>query len=144
MSFMNCVKSAALALRATKETAKSIGRSRAALVARGRHLRLELTEIKDCKKTFLLDAPRNPTGLFGDAITMVTARFQELKKQEEALQQFLPRQTQVSAAAGWGQPRLLTSGTIEAERCYPCSPSEKRGGGEVLKGQGRSEDSHWC
>ncbi|ROL41866.1 hypothetical protein DPX16_3494 [Anabarilius grahami] len=101
--------SADLALRATKETAKSVGRSMAALVATEQHLWLNLTEIKDRDKTFLLDAPLNPSSLFGDAITSVTERFQEVKKQSAALQQFLPRHTQVPSAAGREQPKPSTS-----------------------------------
>ncbi|CAM4729294.1 unnamed protein product [Leuciscus chuanchicus] len=46
-----------LSLRATKETAKSIGRSMAALVATERHLWLNLSDIKDKEKHVLLDAP---------------------------------------------------------------------------------------
>ncbi|ROL52327.1 hypothetical protein DPX16_18695 [Anabarilius grahami] len=101
--------SADLALRATKETAKSVGRSMAALVATERHLWLNLTEIKERDKTFLLDAPLHPSSLFGDAITSVTERFQEAKKQSAALQQFLPRRTQVPSAAGREQPKPSTS-----------------------------------
>ncbi|ROL54789.1 hypothetical protein DPX16_23773 [Anabarilius grahami] len=89
-----------LVLRATKETVKSIGRSMAALVATEHHLWLNLSDIKDRNKTFLLAAPLNPSGLFGDAISTVTERFQEARKQAAAMQQFLPRRTQVPSAAG--------------------------------------------
>ncbi|XP_060741844.1 uncharacterized protein LOC132856323 [Tachysurus vachellii] len=66
-----------LALRATKQTARSIGRSMAALVATERHLWLNLTGIKDKDKSFLLDAPVSPLGLFGDAVNTVVDRHQE-------------------------------------------------------------------
>ncbi|XP_067310883.1 platelet-activating factor receptor-like [Pseudorasbora parva] len=64
--------SADLALRATKETARCVGRSMAALVATERHLWLNPTDIKEREKAFLLDAPLSPGGLFGDAVHTVT------------------------------------------------------------------------
>ncbi|ROI15732.1 hypothetical protein DPX16_20270 [Anabarilius grahami] len=91
-----------LALRATKETAKSVGRSMSSLVATERHLWLNLTEIKDKDKAFLLDAPLNPSNLFGDAISSVTDRFQEVKKQSAALRQFLPRRPKFPLLPGEG------------------------------------------
>ncbi|KAL6118487.1 uncharacterized protein ACO6RY_03281 [Pungitius sinensis] len=49
-----------LALRATKETAKSVGRSMGAMVATERHLRLSPSSLKEKDKAFLLDAPLSP------------------------------------------------------------------------------------
>ncbi len=72
-----------LSLRATKETARTIGRSMAALVAAERHLWLTLV--------FLMNAPLAPFGLFGDAINSVIDRYQEARKQAAAFQQFLTR-----------------------------------------------------
>ncbi len=46
-----------LALRATKHTARAMGRSMAGSVAAERHLWLNLTEIREKEKVFLLDAP---------------------------------------------------------------------------------------
>lgn len=46
-----------LSLRATKKTARAIGRSMSALVATERHLWLNLFDIKDKGRAFLLDAP---------------------------------------------------------------------------------------
>ncbi len=48
-------KTADLSLRATNETARAIGRSKAALVAVERNLWLTLSDIKDCDRVFLLD-----------------------------------------------------------------------------------------
>ncbi len=45
-----------LSLRATKETARAIGRSMATLVAAERHLWLTLSDIKDRDRVFLLDS----------------------------------------------------------------------------------------
>ncbi len=54
-----------LALRATKHTARAVGRSMAASVAAERHLWLNLTEIREKEKVFLMDAPISQSGLFG-------------------------------------------------------------------------------
>ncbi|ROI46675.1 hypothetical protein DPX16_7793 [Anabarilius grahami] len=138
-----------LALRATKETAKSVGRSMSSLVATERHLLLNLTEIKDKDKAFLLDAPLNPSNLFGDAISSVTDRFQEVKKQSAALQQSGPNSPCCrSRAAGTEYKLLATQTTPKAECCYPGSPSEELGTGsacsaEVLEGQDGSEGRHY-
>ncbi len=64
-----------LSVRAAKETAKSIGRSMAALVATERHLWLNLSNIKGKDKNFLMDAPLSSSGLFGDAVNSVVERF---------------------------------------------------------------------
>ncbi len=59
-----------LSPRATKETARAIGRSMSALVPAERHLWY-----------FLLDAPLTPSGLFGDTVGTVVDRHQESRKQ---------------------------------------------------------------
>ncbi len=67
-------RTADLALRATKETARAIGRSMAALVAAERHLWLTLSDMKEKDRVFLMDAPIAPSGLFGDAVNSVVDR----------------------------------------------------------------------
>lgn len=52
----------------------------AALVSMEKHLWLNLTGIKDRDRTFLLDAPISPYGLFGDAVNTVVSRFREAKR----------------------------------------------------------------
>ncbi len=74
-----------LALRATKHTARAVGRSMAASVAAERHLWLNLTEIREREKVFLMDAPISQSGLFGEAVSAV--------KQLSALKQFMPRRS---------------------------------------------------
>ncbi len=80
-----------LALRATKHTARAVGRSMAALVAAERHLWLNLTEIREKEKTFLMDAPISQSGLFGEAVSAVVDKFRSAKTQSAALNQFMPR-----------------------------------------------------
>ncbi len=113
-------KTADLSLRATKETARAIGRTMAALVVAEKHLWLTLSDIKDCDRVFLLDAPLSPSGLFGKAVGAVVDRHQEAKKQAAAFQRFLPRCSLAQApAACW----LLIQGGPERECCRPGSPA---------------------
>ncbi|XP_077061833.1 uncharacterized protein LOC143714498 [Siphateles boraxobius] len=60
-------RSVDLSLRVTKETARAIGRSMAALVATERHLWLNLSGTGEKDRAFLLDAPISSSGLFCDA-----------------------------------------------------------------------------
>ncbi|KAL0199681.1 hypothetical protein M9458_002868, partial [Cirrhinus mrigala] len=102
-------RTADLALRATKETARTVGRSMAAMVATERHLWLTLSDMKEKDRVLLLDAPLEPSGLFGDAVDSVVSRYQEAHKQAAAFQRFLPRRSLVPAAAGCEQPQPCTS-----------------------------------
>ncbi len=82
-----------LALRATKHIARAVGRSMAASVAAERHLWLNLTEIREKEKVFLLDAPISQSGLFGEAVSAVVDKFRSAKTQSAALKQFMPRRS---------------------------------------------------
>ncbi len=94
-----------LSLRAAKETAKSIGRPMAALVATERHLWLNLSNIKGKDKNFLMAAPISLSCLFGGAVNSVVERFQESAKQAAAFQKLLPRRIHISRAAEQEQPQ---------------------------------------
>ncbi len=102
-------RTADLALRATKETARAIGRSMAAMVAAKRHLWLTLFDMKEKDRVVLMDALLAPSGLFGDAVNSVVDRFQEASKQAAAFQRFLPRRSIALGAAGREQPQPCTS-----------------------------------
>ncbi len=80
-----------LALRATKHTARAVGHSMAASVAAEHHLWLNLTEIREKEKVFLMDAPISQSGLFGEAVSAVVDKFRSAKTQSAALKQFMPR-----------------------------------------------------
>ncbi len=80
-----------LALRATKHTARAVGRSMALRWPAERHLWLNLTEIREKEKTFLMDAPISQSGLFGEAVSAVVDKFRSAKTQSAALNQFMPR-----------------------------------------------------
>ncbi|KAG1961314.1 hypothetical protein F2P79_005480 [Pimephales promelas] len=91
-------QAADISLRATKETARAVGRSMSALVATERHLWLNLSNMKEKDKAFLLDAPLSTVGLFCDSVNSVIEKFQEEKKQAEALHKYLPIKVHVPAA----------------------------------------------
>ncbi len=80
-----------LALRATKHTARAVGRSMVAWVAAERHLWLNLTEIREKEKVFLMDTPISQSGLFGEAVSAVVDKFRSAKTQSAALKQFMSR-----------------------------------------------------
>ncbi|CAM4341551.1 unnamed protein product [Leuciscus chuanchicus] len=101
-----------LSLRATKETARAIGRSMAALVATERHLWLNLSGIGDKDRACLLDAPVSPSGLFGDGVNQVVERFQEAKRQSAAFKELIPRRrsrSRGSAARGQSHEAAASS-----------------------------------
>ncbi|KAL0150471.1 hypothetical protein M9458_054288 [Cirrhinus mrigala] len=60
-------RTADLTLCATKETARAVGRSMAAMVVAERHLWLTLSDMKEKDRVFLLDAPLEPSGLPGSS-----------------------------------------------------------------------------
>ncbi len=109
-------RTADLSLRATKETARAIGRSMAAMVAAERHLWLTLSDMKNKDRVCLLDAPLSSSGLFGDAVNSVVDRFQEASKQAAAFRRFLPRRSRAQGAAGQ-QPSTSTGSSYrEAQK----------------------------
>lgn len=102
-------KATDLSLPATKETARAIGHSMTAMVVKERHLWMNLSGIKERDKSFLLDTPLSPPGIFGDTVNTV---FKD-KKQAAAFQRFIPYQGQVPAAQAIG--KLLISPAAERE-----------------------------
>ncbi len=62
-------------------------------VAAEHHLWLNLTEIHEKEKVFVLDAPISQSGLFGEAVSLVVEKFRSAKTQSAALKQFMPRRT---------------------------------------------------
>ncbi len=95
-AFLELRRATDLSLCATKQTARAIGRSMAAMVSTEIHLWLKLTGIKDKDRTFLLDAPISPSGLFGDAVNTVPLRHEAQK--ENVASQAPPRRD-------WGAAR---------------------------------------
>lgn len=94
-----------LSICATKQMACTIGYSMHAMVAKKRHLWLNLSGNKEKEKVFLLDTQILPLGLFGDAVNAVVDRFQEAKSQSAAFRQFIPHHFQeLVASTSQSQP----------------------------------------
>ncbi|KAK2869242.1 hypothetical protein Q7C36_001113 [Tachysurus vachellii] len=117
-------RTADLTLRATKHTARAVGRSMAALMATEKHLWLTLPNLPDKDRAVLLDAPIAPPGLFGDAVTAVVNKFQESKKQSAAFQQYLPLR---SRGAVQQQLQPGPSGHREAQKQSVATRSPRAG-----------------
>ncbi|XP_051719126.1 uncharacterized protein LOC127495712 isoform X43 [Ctenopharyngodon idella] len=99
-----------LTLRATKQTAESIGRSMAAMVATERHLWLNLVDIGEKEKGFLLDAPVSPSELFGTSIKAVVGKFREARARSAAFR------TWTRSESGPRQPGGPGPSRAEAQR----------------------------
>ncbi len=100
-----------LALRATKQTAAAIGRSMAAMVATERHLWMNLADIGEKEKRFLLDAPVSPSEFFGTSVETVVEKFREAKARSAAFKSCLPRRSRSEPAKGdLAHPGLRTRG----------------------------------
>ncbi len=63
------------ALRATKVTARSLGKAMSTMVVQERHLWLNLAEMKDVDKARFLDAPISQAGLFGNIVEGFAQQF---------------------------------------------------------------------
>ncbi len=93
-------------------------------VAAERHLWLNLTEIREKEKVFLLDAPISLSGLFGEAVSSVVEKFRSAKTQLAALKQF-PRRTRdhstpsSSLSREQSLPRKEPSGGGGAQATHP-------------------------
>ncbi len=78
------------ALRVTKGTARSLGKTMSTMVVQERHLWLNLVEMKDVDKAHFLDAPISQAGLFGDTVEGFAQQFLALQQQTEAIQHTCP------------------------------------------------------
>ncbi len=93
------------ALRATKVTARSLGKAMSTMVVQERHLWLNLAEMKDVDKARFLDAPISQGGLFGDTAEGFAQQFSAVQQQTEAIQHILPRRDAPSTAAPGARPQ---------------------------------------
>ncbi len=93
------------ALRATKVTARSLGKAMSTMVVQERHLWLNLAEMKDVDKARFLDTPISQGGLFGDTVEGFAQQFSAVQQQTEAIQHILPRRDAPSTAAPGARPQ---------------------------------------
>ncbi len=116
-----------LALRATKVTARSLGRAMSTLVVQERHLWLNLADMCEPDKVRFLNAPVCQAGLFGDTVENFAQQFSVAQKQTEAIKHILPRRpaaasTQSSAAA---PPSARRRGRPPAAASAPAQPKQQ-------------------
>ncbi len=93
-----------LALRATKATAQTIGRSMSSLIVLERYLCLTMTVMKEVNKVPFLDAPVLSGNLYGPAVESFAECFTKAQKLSQALRHFLPKRTSSSAASSRPRP----------------------------------------
>ncbi len=92
-------------LRATKVTARSLGKAMSTMVVQERHLWLNLAEMKDVDKARFLDTPISQGGLFGDTVEGFAQQFSAVQQQTEEIQHILPRRDTPSTAAPGVRPQ---------------------------------------
>ncbi len=113
-----------LALRATKVTARSLGRAMSTMVVQERHLWLCLADMEADKARFL-NAPVSQTRLFGDAVENFAQQFSAAQKQTEAIRHILPRRAAAASTRPPPLPRssLQQSSAVEPAAGQPPRPS---------------------
>ncbi len=109
-----------LALRATKVTARSLGRAMSTMVVQELHLWLCLADMKEVDKERFLNAPVSQTGLFGDAVENFAQQFSAAQKQTEAIRHILPRR---AAAASTRPPAAVPRSTRRRGRPPAAGPA---------------------
>lgn len=78
-----------LALWAPKQTAATVGLSTVAIVTTERRLWVNLADIGEKEKHFLLEAPVSPSVLFGTSFEAVVESFRECRVQSAAFNRFI-------------------------------------------------------
>jgi hypothetical protein len=123
-----------LALRATKVTARSLGRAMSTLVVQERHLWLTLADMRESDKSGLLNSPISQGGLFGDAVESYAQQFSAAQKQSEVIKHIMPRRQAVAApspvvpppaARRRGRPPAATSAPAQPKQ----QPAKQQGAG---------------
>lgn len=82
-----------------KVAIQAMGRSMGLMVLQERARWLNLTTLATKEKEDLLDTPISAQGLFGEAVTSMQKRWEEKKRDDEALKLCLPRRTFAAASA---------------------------------------------
>ena len=124
-----------LALRATKVTARAVGRAMSTMVVQERHLWLCLADMRDTDKIRFLNAPVSQTGLFGDAVQNFAQQFSAAQKQTEAISHIMPRRSAAASTPPPAAPQpARRRGRPSASASAPASqqqppPKRRRGAG---------------
>ncbi len=118
-----------LVLRATKVTARSLGRAMSTMVVQERHLWLCLADMKEVDKARFLNAPVSQTGLFGDAVENFAQQFSAAQKQTEAIRHILPRRAAAASTRPLPRSRCISlqpSSAVEPAAGQPPRPSRRQ------------------
>ena len=112
-------------LRVQRCAVQAAGKCMSMLVLQERTRWLNLTKLSDREKEDILDMPIVPEGVFGSALASMQKRCEAKKKEDEALQLYLPRKT--PAAEQLPPPADFRSGCLW-ERPPPafCIPKRPR------------------
>ncbi len=121
-----------LALRATKVTARAVGRAMSTLVVQERYLWLCLADMSDTDKVRFLNSPVSQTGLFGDAVENFAQQFSAVQKQSEAISHILGgpllhplcRRQHLSLLVAEGDPLRLPSLPRRSNSLHPSGAVE--------------------
>ncbi len=116
--------------RATKHTARAVGRSMVGMVSVEHHLWLTLTYIKEKDregKRRKLDASISNDVLFGDSVTTIVEKFHATKQQSATFRQLIPRRSRETDR----KPPLVRSHSsssqcpCEVQRCVPQTQTDR-------------------
>ncbi|CAK6969757.1 uncharacterized protein LOC113026495 [Scomber scombrus] len=91
-------------LRLHKVAIQATGRAMGLMVLQERARWLGLTNLSTKEKEELFDTPVVPHGVFGVAVTSMQKRFEEKKRDDEALKLCLPRRAQFATSTAQRQP----------------------------------------
>lgn len=116
----------------TKQTAAAIGHLMAVMVATVRQLWLNLADIKEKERNFLLDVPILPSELFGTSVEMVVGKFREVRLGgishiDLNLRLRFLRDPGLSQSEDWRQ--------CQRESVATCSPLRTLGGRDNISGK---------
>ncbi len=127
------------ALRATKVTAQSLGRSMSMLVVQERHLWLCLADMKEQEKVQFLNAPVSQTGLFGDAVESFAQQFSAAQKQTEAIKHIMHRRKPAASTPAAAPQPAHRRGRPSAAAPAPAQPQQPST--RQRRGAGRRQDA---
>ncbi len=116
-------------LRRATDLACAVGRSMAGSVTAECHLWLNLTEIREKEKVFLLDAPISQSGLFGEAVSSVVEKFRYTKTQLASPKQFMLRRMRdhSTPSSSLSREHSLPRKESTGRRCAPAHPPPDHG-----------------
>ncbi len=80
-------------------------------MATERHLWVNLADIGEKEKRFLLDTPVSPSELFGTSVETVVHKFREARAHSAAYESFIPRRSMSVSKHRGGPDQVVSVGT---------------------------------